>query len=43
MIALPFHPSNAYTIREFKENAYEILKKVEEEGGDCSAARASSE
>ena len=33
MIALPFHPSNAYTIREFKENAYEILKKVEEEGG----------
>lgn len=32
MIALPFHPSNAYTIREFKENAYEILKKVEEEG-----------
>ena len=20
MIALPFHPSNAYTIREFKEN-----------------------
>lgn len=32
MIALPFHPSNAYTIREFKANAYEILKKVEEEG-----------
>ena len=23
---------SAYTIREFKENAYEILKKVEEEG-----------
>ncbi len=32
MIALPFHPSNAYTIREFNANAYEILKKVEEEG-----------
>ncbi len=32
MIALPFHPSNAYTIREFLANPYEILKKVEEEG-----------
>ena len=32
MIALPFHPSNAYTIRELKENPYEILKKVEESG-----------
>lgn len=32
MIALPFHPSNAYTIREFNANAYEILKKVEKEG-----------
>ena len=32
MIALPFHPSNAYTIKEFNKNAYEILKKVEEEG-----------
>ena len=29
MIALPFHPSNAYTIHEFLENAEEILKKVE--------------
>lgn len=32
MIALPFHPSNAYTIRELQDNPYEILKKVEEEG-----------
>ena len=29
MIALPFHPSNAYTIHEFLENAEDILKKVE--------------
>lgn len=32
MIALPFHPSNAYTIREFLANPYELLKKVEDEG-----------
>lgn len=32
MIALPFHPSNAYTIRELLENPYEILKKAEEQG-----------
>lgn len=32
MIALPFHPSNAYTIRELLENPYEILKKAEEHG-----------
>ena len=31
MIALPFHPSNAYTIHEFLENAEEILRGVEEE------------
>ena len=30
MIALPFHPSNAYTIREFSENASEILNEIEE-------------
>ena len=29
MIALPFHPSNAWTIHEFQENAVEILAKVE--------------
>jgi len=32
MIALPFHPSNAYTIREFLSNPYELLKRVEDEG-----------
>jgi len=31
MIALPFHPSNAYTIHEFLENAEEILAKVDAE------------
>lgn len=31
MIALPFHPSNAYTIREFRENAAELLAGVEKE------------
>ncbi len=29
MIALPFHPSNAYTIREFLSRPYELLKEVE--------------
>ena len=29
MIAVPFHPSNAYTIREFNENAADILRGVE--------------
>ena len=29
MIALPFHPSNAWTIHEFLDNAEEILKGVE--------------
>ncbi|MBQ8747025.1 MAG: hydratase [Clostridia bacterium] len=31
MIALPFHPSNAYTIHEFTANAAEILAKLEAE------------
>ena len=31
MIALPFHPSNAYTIHEFLQNAEELLKKVEQD------------
>ncbi|MBR2335597.1 MAG: hydratase [Clostridia bacterium] len=31
MIALPFHPSNAYTIKEFLANAKEILSEVESE------------
>jgi Aconitase A len=28
MIALPFHPSNAYTIKELNANPYEILSKL---------------
>ncbi len=32
MIALPFHPSNAVPIREFKAHMEEYLKKVEEAG-----------
>lgn len=29
MIALPFHPSEAYSIREFNQNAADILREVE--------------
>ncbi|MCI8478130.1 MAG: hydratase [Oscillospiraceae bacterium] len=29
MIALPFHPSNAYTIREFKANMSDLLHQVD--------------
>ncbi|HEX3048332.1 MAG TPA: hydratase [Bacillota bacterium] len=32
MIALPFHPSNVYSIAELNRNAAEILKTVEAEG-----------
>ena len=32
MIALPFHPSNAVPIREFKERMSEIVQEVETEG-----------
>ncbi len=31
MIALPFHPSNVYTLDEFNANPVEILKTVEED------------
>ncbi|MDR2050827.1 MAG: hydratase [Deltaproteobacteria bacterium] len=31
MIALPFHPSNAYSIRTFLENAEDLLAEVERE------------
>ena len=34
MIAMPFHPSNVYTIREVQENPKDILHKVE---GDARA------
>ncbi len=29
MIAMPFHPSNAYTIHELQENAGDILREIE--------------
>ncbi len=32
MIALPFHPSNAVTIRELQADPYTILSKIEEAG-----------
>lgn len=32
MIALPFHPSNVYTIAELNRNACDILRAVEKEG-----------
>ena len=34
MIALPFHPSNVYTIREFNENAGDLLRAVEREAAE---------
>lgn len=33
MIALPFHPSNAWSIREFLDNADDLLADVEKEAG----------
>ncbi len=38
MIALPFHPSNAYTIKEFIENAADILGEVEKKGNALKKA-----
>lgn len=32
MIALPFHPSNAFTVHEFIENAEDILRDTEKRG-----------
>ena len=34
MIALPFHPSNVYKLKDVIENPYDVLKKVE---NDCKA------
>ena len=34
MIALPFHPSNVYSIRELNENAVDILRKVEQSAAE---------
>ncbi|MBE5817217.1 MAG: hydratase [Clostridiales bacterium] len=38
MIALPFHPSNVYTIDEFNANAADILRKVEIDAKDSISA-----
>ncbi|GHT82614.1 hydratase [Spirochaetia bacterium] len=37
-IAMPFHPSNVYTIRELKENAEDILSQIEEEANKAIGA-----
>ncbi len=34
MIALPFHPSNAYTIHEFQKNAEEIFAAIEKDAAE---------
>lgn len=39
MIALPFHPSNAYEIREFLENGQDLLRQVEKEAVDRCGER----
>lgn len=31
-IALPFHPSNVYSIKEFKENAHDIIEIIDKKG-----------
>ena len=41
MIALPFHPSNAYEIEELKENLTEILGEVEQQAKHVSGGKAS--
>lgn len=38
MMALPFHPSNAIPIREFKENPQKYLEQVEQEGSQIKGA-----
>ena len=40
MIALPFHPSNAYSIDELYENLEEILDQTEKEAARISGGRA---
>ena len=39
MIALPFHPSNAYTIAELNANTQDILRKVEKEAQDMLGSK----
>ena len=42
MIAMPFHPSNVYTIEECNANLEDILADVEERAKVSSAARSDS-
>lgn len=39
MMALPFHPSNVVSIREFKENPEKYLKEVETEGNSIKGRK----
>lgn len=39
MIALPFHPSNAYTIHEFLKNPADMLREVEKEAAASYGAK----
>ncbi len=39
MIALPFHPSNVYTIRQLRENAADILRGVEKKAEEQFGGR----
>ncbi|MDR1481467.1 MAG: hydratase [Synergistaceae bacterium] len=38
-IAMPFHPSNVFTIREFRKNAVSIMAEVEERGRGLSGSK----
>ena len=40
MIALPFHPSNAYTIEELNENLMDILAETEKRAAEVGDGRA---
>lgn len=42
MIALPFHPSNAYPIREFNDNAKDMLAEVEKNAAQLFGEAAKS-
>ena len=41
MIALPFHPANAYSIRDFLDNAEDLLADIEKESLNYAEALAS--
>ena len=43
MIALPFHPSNAYSIREFNENMEDLLHAVDQRAAEALGLKAQPE